>query len=197
MATTQILTERALFRSFWDDGLLDLLCGAALLLTGLGWQGSLGALAVIQAPLWIVLWMPLRRRIVEPRAGYVRFSLARQTRTTHGLRWMLALGLGLFALVAITALVVRERGALALLQQSVDALPAVLVAIAATLAAILTDAKRFHAYAVCLLAAGVVTVLFSLGPAFPLLVVASLAIVAGAALLTRFLNASQDHRELP
>ena len=36
-------SESTLFQSFWDDGLLDLLAGLALLLAGLGWQTSLGA----------------------------------------------------------------------------------------------------------------------------------------------------------
>ena len=37
MASTQVFTERALFRSFWDDGLLDLLAtGGIAVLFGLG-----------------------------------------------------------------------------------------------------------------------------------------------------------------
>lgn len=195
MTNTQTLTERDLFRSFWDDGLLDLLCGAALLLSGLGWQSEIGALAVVQAPLWIVLWGPLRHRLVEPRAGYVRFTQARQQRTALGLRWALTLGLGLFALVAVAALVVHQRSALPSLHQWVDALPAVLVAGAAALAALLTGAARFYAYGLGLLAAGVVTVLFALGPAFPLVVVALAVLAAGAALLGRFLRASRNHEE--
>ena len=195
MANTQILTERDLFRSFWDDGLLDLLCGAALLLTGLGWQSEVGPLAVLQAPLWIVLWVPLRRRLVEPRAGYVRFSLARRKRTTHGLRWTLALGLGLFALVAVAALVVHGRGAIPSLHQWVDALPAVLVAVAAALAALLTGAPRFYAYGLALLADGIIAALFDLGPAFPLVGVALVVLTAGALLLARFVHDSRNHEE--
>jgi len=195
MANTQILTERDLFRSFWDDGLLDILTGMALLLAGVGWQSEIGALAVVQAPLWIVLWGPLRRLVVEPRAGFVRFSLARRKRITCGLAATLALGVGLFAVVVLAALVVRERGAPPTLGQAVDGLPAILVAVAAMLAGLLTGARRFHAYALGLVAGAAVTVVFALGPAFPLVVVALAVIAVGVTLLGRFLRAARAFRE--
>lgn len=195
MAEPQILTERDLFRSYWDDGLLDLLAGMALLLTGAGWQSEIGALAVIQAPLWIVLWRPLRRLVVEPRAGFVRFSLARRKRNTRGLAETVALGVGLFAVVVLAALVVRERGSLPALAQAVDGLPAVLVAVVAVLAGLLTGARRFHAYALGLVVGAAVTVVFALGPAFPLVVVALVVIATGVILLGRFLLAARAFRE--
>lgn len=195
MTNTQILTERDLFRSFWDDGLLDILGGMALLLTGLGWESQLGPLAVVQAPLWIVLWTPLRRRLVEPRAGFVRFALERRRRNTIRLSWTVALGLGLFALVAVAALVARERGSLPTAQQAVDGLPALLVALAAGLAGFLTGAKRFHAYGLGLVAGAAVTMVFPLGPAAPLVMVGMAAVATGLFLLTRFVRDSRDHRE--
>jgi len=195
MNDTKILTERDLFRSFWDEGSLDLLAGMALLLTGAGWPSEIGALAVIQAPLWIVLWRPLRRLVVEPRAGFVRFSLARRKKTTRGLAETLALGVGLFAVVLLAVLVVRERSALPSLALAVDGLPAVLVALLATLAGFLTGARRFHAYALGLVVGAAVTVVFALGPAVPLVVVALVVIATGAILLGRFLRDARAFRE--
>ena len=66
--------EIALFRSYWDDGLLDLLCGFGLLLIGLGWALDQVALAAALPALLVPLWGPLRRSLVEPRAGFVEFS---------------------------------------------------------------------------------------------------------------------------
>lgn len=195
MTDTQILTERDLFRSFWDDGLLDILSGMALLLAGLGWQSEIGALAVVQAPLWIVLWVPLRRLVVEPRAGFVRFSLARRKRNTHELTSTLALGLGLLAVVILTALVVRERGALPTSAQAVDGLPAVLVAVVAVLAGLLTGARRFHGYALGLVVGAAVMIVFRLGPAVPLVVVGLVVIAVGVVLLGRFLRTARAFRE--
>lgn len=190
MASTRTLTEPDLFRAYWDDGLLDLLSGLALLLTGLGWGTELGPLATIQAPLWIVLWAPLRRRIVEPRAGFVRFSLARQKSTGHGLSWTLAAGVGTFVLMTVVALLAREETARLAIGHLVAGLPAVLVAIAAAIAAALTGARRFYGYGLTLLAGAAATVLLERGPAPPLVVGALVAIVSGAVLLRRFVRAA-------
>jgi len=195
MASAQTLTETDLFRSYWDDGLLDLLGGLALLVTGIGWETAMGALATIQAPLWIVLWGPLRRKIVEPRAGFVRFSLARQTSTSRELSWTLALGVGALALVAAVALLPRGEGVRLAIGHLVAGLPAVLVALAAAFAGILTGARRFYGYGLALLAAAVVTVLFGLGPALPLVLGGLVAVACGAVLLRQFVLGSLEYKE--
>ncbi len=197
MATARTLTETDLFRSYWDDGLLDVLSGLALLVTGLGWESELGALAVIQAPLWIVLWGPLRRRIVEPRAGFVEFSLARRKRSARGLWWTVALGVGALVLVILAALFIREHGAPAASRLLSPGLPAVLVALAAGLASLLTGARRFRAYGLVLLAGAAATVLLARGPALPLVVGGLVVAVSGALLLGRFVRDSREYEERP
>lgn len=197
MAHVQTFTETHLFRSYWDDGLVDLLAGLALLVTGLGWETELGALAVIQAPLWIALWGPLRRRLVEPRAGSVTFSRSRRERNARGLGWTLALGVGFLALAVLTLVVVRGQGAGAALPLLVPGLPALLVAVAAGLAGLLTGARRFQGYGLALLAAAAVTVLLRGGPALPLAAVGLVMVASGGILLVRFLQASRDYEERP
>jgi hypothetical protein len=59
----------------------------------------------------------------------------------------------------------------------------------------LTDARRFHAYALGLVVGAAVTVVFALGPAFPLVVVALVVIATGAILLARFLRDARAFRE--
>lgn len=192
---TRPLTETDLFRSYWDDGLLDILCGLAVLVTGLGWTGGLGPLAVVQAPLWIVLWPPLRHRIVEPRAGFVRFSLSRRQRTSRRLWQTAGLGLVALALTAAAIVVVPTRGPEPMLRSLSAGLPAVLVAVPASLAALLTGARRFLAYALVLVAGAVVTVVVEAGPAPPLTAAGLVAVGAGAGLLARFLRASREYLE--
>lgn len=177
--------ESGLFASFWDDGLLDLLFGCAVLTAGLGWIG-LGAIAVLHVPIWITLWPPLRRAFVEPHGGYVRFSQARQKQTTHHLALTLALGLGSLALVglvlfstSLTSPPPANAG-----QSWIAGLPALLVAIGASLAGALTQARRFFAYALLLVLCGLAILLTHREPELAL-VAGGLGILVGGALQFR------------
>lgn len=194
MTDSRVLTETDLFRSYWDDGLLDILAGMALLVTGLGWSSRLGAVAVLQIPLWIVLWGPLRRRFVEPRAGFVRFSLARQNRNVHQLRDTVILGIGVFFLVVAAIFVAREESA-SVLQFLAPGLPASIVAFAAILGGVLTGALRFHIYAVALFAAALTIAFLGGEPAVPLMFGGAMVAGCGAVLLTRFVRDSRDYGE--
>ena len=197
MVTAHTLSEPQLFRAYWDDGLLDLSAGAALLLIGIGWQTELGPLAVLQAPLWVVLWGPLRRRIVEPRAGFVQFSLERRRRTKRGLRWTLAAGVGMLALLLFTA-VRFGRGDAGLAPSALaPGLPGLLVAIPAGIAGVLTGARRFHAYGLALVATAALTVILDRGPELPFLVTGPLLLATGVVLMTRFLRDSRAYADGP
>ncbi len=188
-------TEDELFRSYWDDGLLDLLSGLAVLLTGLAWMSPLGPFATLAAPLWIVLWVPLRSRIVEPQAGFVRFSRSRRQRTRAGLWTTFAGGLGALLLLALFVFVMRDRS-LALPVQHLDqGLPAIIVAVVASITALLTGARRFFLYAALLLVAAGGTALIDGGPELPLAVAGLGATITGAGLLGRFLKESRRFTE--
>ena len=191
--TSHASTESGLFRAYWDEGLLDLLFGIALVGMGLGWETRLGAFAVLFAPLLTVFWVPLRQKIVEPRAGYVRFSQARRKENTHRLALTLTLGFGALALVLLATHLVRARGAGADLAHLVAGLPAVLVAIGAVLAGVLTGARRFHVYATALVAVAALTILLGQGPALPLVVGGVVVLLSASVLLTRFIRASRDY----
>jgi len=184
-----------LFRAWWGDGLVDLLGGVAVAIAGIGWSRGLGTLALVQAPLWIVFWMLLRRAIVEPRAGFLRFSQARRERDDKRLGMALVLGAGLFALMLLGGLgltrIARESGAGSL----VDGLPAVIVAIMSAVTAVLTGARRFFVYSTVLLAGAATSVLAGWGPALPLTLGGSASALAGAVLLARFLVASRRFKE--
>lgn len=189
------LTESELFSSTWDDGLLDLLCGLALLITGCGWLIGLGPLAAIQAPLWVVFWSPLRRSLIEPRAGYVEFSLDQRQRTDHGLGQALGIGIAMFAAVASMALVARSGELDFGLPDLVAGLPAALIAVAAVLAALLTGARRFYAYAVVLLVFAVATGVAGWSPAVPITAAGGIVTVSGLILIARFVRSSRQYQE--
>lgn len=182
--------ESGLFRSYWDDGLLDLLFGLALLTIGLSWN-VLGAFATLSAPLWITLWIPLRHRLVEPRAGYVRFSISRQRHNRRQLGLTLAFGLGCLVVVVFSLFVMRKRGFGAPTTEWVAGLPAFLVALGSALGGVLTRASRFFLYAVVLLLCAVFGVLAGQGPEASLLAGGIVILLSALFLVTRFLRASR------
>ena len=91
-------SEARLFASFWDDGTLDLLTGGAVVLIGLGYVFDAPLVEVVVLPLALTVWAIVRKRVVEPRTGYVEFTRERRARTGRGLLAALALGAGLLAL---------------------------------------------------------------------------------------------------
>jgi uncharacterized integral membrane protein len=183
--------ESALFRNFWEEGLLDLLVGLALLVAGIGWH-LFGPLAVLQAPLWVILWNPLRERLVEPRSGYVCFSQARQRRNTRQLGSSLLLGAGMLAAVAliVVQLPKEAEGAVAH-EQWIAGLPALLVALGLALGGLLTSARRFYAYGAFFLLAAMESGIRGWEPSIALGVGGILILLVAIIRLTRFLRASR------
>jgi hypothetical protein len=185
--------EAALFHSYWDDGLLDILAGVGLLGVGVGWAVDLPVLGAVVPALLVPLWLPLRRRIVEPRVGFVEFSQARQHRVARGLYG--ALGLGVVVLVAALGsyfwIADFRQGSVA--TTLVPGLPAALLALLAVLTGLLTGAQRFGLYGVALVFAAAATILMNGGPAAPMLAGGGLVLCSGIALLVRFLADSADY----
>lgn len=195
MATSQQHIESALFRSYWDDGLLDLLSGVGLLAIGIGWTTNMVVLAAVMPAVLTVFWRPLRARVVEPHGGFVRFSRSRQHRTTRGLWLTTALGTVTFVLGIALYVITRQRGATPIVVLLVPGLPAALIAILAFLAGLLTGARRFHGYGLTLMAAALVTILLHVEPGPPLAAVGLLVVATGTILLIQFLKASRAYQE--
>lgn len=188
--TSQTSLESGLFHAYWDDGVLDLLCGAALLVAGIGWT-ALGAFSFIQMPLWITLWIPLHRSFVEPRAGYVRFSLARRTRNEHQLKLTLAVGVGaLLCVLVATTWLARPAASLPNL---IAGLPAVLLGIGLALGGLLTGATRFHAYAGLFVLGALATIATGAEPGAAIAVAGGLITLSAVVLMTRFVRASATY----
>jgi hypothetical protein len=184
--------ETRLFSSFWDDGVLDLVAGAAVALIGLGYMVEQYLVVAVVLPLGLTVWLLLRKRLVEPRAGYVEFSRGRRALVRRELLGAVALGGGLFAMILVL-LGMSDR--LPGLGELGDAVPALLMAMMAVMAAGLTRAWRFVGYATLLAAGGVGTALVAGGPWLPLMIGGLVALVIGAVLLARFLAASRRFLE--
>jgi hypothetical protein len=178
--------ETRLFRAYWGDGTLDLSAGGAVVAIGLGYVFHLFLVEAVVVPLAFATWFVLRRRVVGPRSGYVVFSRARRERSAAELIGAGALGVG-FLLLAVAIWMHGAPG----LNEGVDALPALLMALASVVAAGLTRARRFVAYGGVWAAAGGMTLVTSAGPAMPLLAGGLVMCVGGAVMLTRFIHGSR------
>lgn len=195
MLNTPNRLEADLFRTYWDDGLLDLVCGVAVLAIGIGWWFHQVVLAAVAPALIWLLWAPLRRKLVEPRAGYVEFSQARETRIRRNL-WLTALlGVGSFLLGIGAFVYVQSQGMDARYIQIIPAVPAALLAGGAFIGAQHTGAQRFMVYGVVLLVAAGLTAVYDLGPAVPMLIGGVVVTLSALILLIRFLRASARFQE--
>ncbi|MEJ2503911.1 MAG: hypothetical protein P8177_11470 [Gemmatimonadota bacterium] len=182
--------ETRLFQAYWEDGTLDLVGGVALAIIGLSYVLELHVLVGLVLPVALLVGWGIRRRVVEPRAGYVEFSRPRRERSERQLVGAFTVGLGLLAVVVLVAVRGVEGAAF------VDGLPAVLIAVGLGLVGWLTGSGRFGAYAALFLGLGAVTLLLGTAPGWPLVVGGAVVGLSGAVLFGRFLSASRRFEQV-
>jgi len=179
--------EQRLFRHYWDDGLLDLFAGLAVVGIGICWTFDLVALGAIVPVLLLPFWTPLRRALVEPRAGLVEFSDERDRKTRRLLRH--SVWLGVIALAAFVVLYTRIRSNPgALLPLVAPAIPALLIGLASALAGLALGLPRFLWYAALLAACGLGVAITDSRPEGAMIAGGVLVCAGGAWLLARFLR---------
>jgi len=179
--------ERGAYRSRWRDGTLDLIGGIGVLLVGAAWWVDLYWLAPAAVPLLIVIWAGVRRRVVEPRIGRVRFGRERREREASGLRVSVLLGV-LLLLVLILVWAFRDGGGPTVPRAWVSGLPVSLLGLMALVGGLMTGLVRFAGYALALVGVGVIGALSGMEPAPQMLIGGCIVTLAGAALLFRFLS---------
>ena len=186
--------ESRLFRHYWDDGLLDLFAGVAVVGIGIFWAFDLVALGAIVPAVLVPFWYPLRRALVEPRAGLVEFS---DTRTGRNLR--LGIGsalLGLAMLAVFTMLYFRvapDPGTL--LPLVIAGVPAFLLGLLAAMAGLGLGLPRFLVYAGLLCVCGIGVVLADARPEVAMIAGGIMMVLSGAWLLGRFLRLDVEDGE--
>lgn len=181
--------EKRVYRSYWEDGLLDLFAAIGVLVVGISWTLDFPVGAAIAPAVLIPLWRPVRERLVEPRLGRVEFTDDREHRTRAMLRAGLYAGAGVLAL-GILVYLGRDRIGTLGVAGLVAGLPAVLLAIMAVLAAILIASPRFIIYAGVLVLVGVAGAVQGLEPGRILLEAGVFIFCVAMALLVRFFRAN-------
>jgi hypothetical protein len=179
--------EARLFRTFWDDGQIDLFFGVGALGIGAFWSLDLIPLGAVVPAVLAVFWTPLRRAIVEPRAGRVEFSDARSARGRRMLLGAWGIGLGVLVLLLLAA-ITRGAGTADVLDGLIAALPALLIAAMAGLVAAGLRIGRFLAYATVFALAGLGAAISGREPEVAILVGGLTVTASGTWLLSRFLR---------
>lgn len=180
--------EASLFRQFWDDGLLDLLAGSAVLGLSVFWAFDLVALGPIVPLLLILLWHPLRRKLVEPRAGFVEFAEMRTGRNRGMLRYSVLLGVAVLALFLTMYWTGGDRASA--IRIFSPGIPALLLGVLAVFAAIGLSLPRFLGYAACFALAGLVVALMGAEPEWAMAGGGLIILVHGVVLWLRFVRAA-------
>lgn len=180
--------ERRIVHHFWNDGLIDILSGIAVLLIGIAWQCDLVALGAVAPAMLIPFWAPLRKRITEPRLGYVEFSDDQETRQRSFLTWTIGIGCLTFAIV-VGAYMLRTSPLTGLAAERwIAALPACLIGVLAAAVSLLILVPRFLAYGVALALAGVAVVLLDMRPGAAMIAGGIIVTSVGLLRLARFVH---------
>jgi len=182
--------EESTFRSRYDDGLLDLLAGLALLAMGLSIGTEMSGMAGVWAALIFPMWLGLRQRLIEPRTGYVEFAPERRAKLRRT-QIILVLG-GVFTLlggVAVFVMTNREAGGPGIMKQLGPIPFAIALALPALIGALLLGVHRWFVHA------GVIVGLVSAGHVLDLpfrltlSTAGAIVLLIGVVILVRFLRA--------
>jgi hypothetical protein len=180
--------ERRIVHHFWNDGLIDILSGIAVLLIGIAWQCDLVALGAVAPAMLIPFWAPLRKRITEPRLGYVEFSDDQEARQHSFLTWTIGIGCLTFA-VAVGAYFLRisPLGGLPA-ERWIAAMPACLIGGLAAAVSLLILVPRFLGYGLVFVLAGIAVVLLDMRPGAAMVAGGIVVTCIGLMRLARFLH---------
>ena len=181
--------ERRAYQTIWEDGLLDVFVGAAVVAMGVSWVVGLAVWGALLPALLVPVWQVARKQIVEPRSGYVEFGPERKSREKRHLGVLLLLGVLTLLLGVGVFWMVRAnpRGLDSLLPEVIPALPAVLLGLGGALTGLLLGIRRFLVYAGLLLVGGVVGAYFQAEPGWHFLVPGGVILIVGVGLLVSFL----------
>jgi len=178
--------EKIVFHSFWDDGLLDLMVGLAVLVVGLSWWQDFPVFGAVFPAVCASMWHPLRKRFVEPRMGYVEFSGRRELKV-RGFRHGLISFFAGTTVLGLVLLAVWQNQKLPRPTEWIAGFPLVLVAIPAVFFAFFTNCRRFLVYALLLLVAAIEVIVQGLDPHAGLIASGAVIAVSGLVLMIRFL----------
>lgn len=196
MANVLDKVEQKAFRSYWDDGLLDTMAGLGLVAIGASWWQDVAVIGAVFPAVVFTMWAPLRKKLVEPRLGYVEFSGDRELKSRSFKQGMTVFLTGTM-LLGMAAFFLWNSGEVPVFRRWVPGVPAILLGLMSLPFGIFTKCRRFYLYAAVLIAAGVVTVLMNYRPGPPIFGAGIIVTVSGVFLLIRFFGSHPAEPGLP
>jgi len=181
--------EERIYRAYWQDGSVDLFAGLIAGAIGIAWLFDLVWLGPTAPVLLVPFWALLRRRVVEPRLGRVRFRPERAHRIRRGHLAVLAVGV-VSLLVAVGLFLTSGDAAPGeWSRRLVPALPGALLGLGFAVSAVALGLPRLMGYAGVFLLAGLGAAVFDLDPGWSLFAGGVVTALVGVALLARFVRA--------
>lgn len=183
--------EHRAYRSSYSDGIIDIFVGVSLLVIGAiwVWAEDYGAFAGILPAVLAASLLPLRKRVVEPRGGYVRWGERRRRSERRNLWGAATAGVAVF-LLGIAAYFVADGsgGSRDVLADFGPGLLAFILALLAFIIGMVLEHGRFFGYAAVLVAGGVFAVIADSNPGWPMLGAGVVASFVGLVMLMRYLR---------
>lgn len=179
--------EKKVFRSYWQDGVIDLLAGISTILIGVGWLVDLFPLTLGVPILAIIAWAGIRQRVTEPRLGNVTFSSKRRRDMVHG--WIAVLSLGLVVGGNLITRIWMDGSYSSASEWFAPAIPAFIIAAMSLSCAAALGLWRFFFYSVIFAACGLAVAELRTEPWWGLVLGGTLVSISGSILLVRFLLA--------
>jgi len=182
--------ENRAYQTIWEDGLIDIFVGLALVLIGTLWLTQDSAYGAFVAPVLVPFWSVARNRISEPRRGVVNLSEERMVKENRKLAGLMLFGIATL-IFGVARYAVWRSGSTPPANWAshiVAGLPAVLLAIPSIIIAFAYGLMRFLIYATALLVAAIAVVLLDLRPGWGFIPGGIVCLVLGCALLRRFIR---------
>jgi heme/copper-type cytochrome/quinol oxidase subunit 3 len=185
--------ERRTYRGFYSDGIIDIYIGISLLWIGVAWiwLPDIAGLAGVLPAIFITPMLTGRKRFLERRIGYVKWTEPRRQWEHRNLvaalitgTAFLLLGVGVYMFASDSA---ADRD---ILGNVAPGLIAWLLAAVAIGLAFLMSARRMLAYGGVLIAGGIWTAQANASPGWPLVAAGILVTITGIAMLTVFIRSN-------
>lgn len=186
--------ENRLFKHYFDDGLLDMFIGVGLALLGAAWLCEMVALGAIVPVVLMPLWKPLRERLVESRAGSIKFKAERQVQNKASFtKWML-FGIVILASEVFIIFVVDRETFLDSdwFIQLVPGLPSILIAAPLVVVALYLGIGRLCFYGVLSAGFGLLVMIdTAIEPGHAILLTGVSTLLVGSLVFFQFIRKSQ------